>query len=489
MTEKVKHPGGLYVLFFTEMWERFSYYGMRALLVLYMVNQMKYADTDAYGIYAAYGALVYASPFFGGMIADRILGYKKSIIWGGILMAFGHFMMAFENPMSFYTALALLCVGNGFFKPNISSLVGQLYDDGDSRRDAGFTIFYMGINLGAMFSPLLCGYIGETYGWHYGFSLAGIGMLAGLTQFSMGQKHLDGKGLPPSEEALKGKCLGPLSRQHAVYLGTLFAIPTFAYLIINNAKVGTILVILGIAILGWTFFEAFKRDVASRDRLLVLVLLMFFHTVFWAFFEQAGSSLTLFADRNVDRMIFGWHMPASMTQVFNPFFIITLGSAFVWLWSFLERKGLQPSVPMKFSLAILQVGLGFGALVMGAKLAGEDSLAALPFLVLAYLLHTTGELCISPIGLSAVTKLAPKEIVGAMMGTWFLSISFSHYAAGAIAKLTQVSQSVTGEAVSAAETLVVYSDVFEKILFASTGLAVLAFVLVPFSKKMMHGVE
>ncbi|MBI4125220.1 MAG: peptide MFS transporter [Deltaproteobacteria bacterium] len=480
---RLDHPRGLYILFFSELWERFSFYGMRALLVLYMTKQLLYADSRAYGIYGAYGALVYAFPVIGGLLADRLLGYRRAIILGGVLMALGHFMMAVPHEIAFYCALALLCLGNGFFKPNVSSLVGKLYGEGDPRRDSGFTIFYMGINIGAFLAPLVCGLIGETFGWHFGFSLAGVGMLVGLGVFLKGQKLLEEHGLPPNPEGLKRKT-------PVLYLACLAGIPMIALGLNQNYLVGPFLYVVAIAILTFLIYTAFTSEKTARDRLLVVIVLMFFHCLFWAFFEQAGSSLTLFADRNVDRNIFGWIMPASLSQSFNPFFIILFAPLFAKLWIRLQEKNRQPSIPIKFVLGIFQLGLGFWALVIGASFAKGSGLTAMFWLVLAYFLHTTGELCLSPVGLSAVTKLSPAKAVGTVMGAWFLSISFAHHLGGAIAKLTETKGAEgVAEMVEPVFSLPIYSGVFMNIFLASLGATLLLWLISPFLKKRMHGVE
>lgn len=450
----MKQPKQLYMLFFAEMWERFSFYGMRALLILYMTRGvLDYKDETAFGVYAAYGALVYATPFFGGILAERFLGYRKSVMLGAILMAIGHFVMAIETSAFFYGALAFLIIGNGFFKPNVSSIVGNLYGEGDPRRDSGFTIFYMGINLGAFLAPLICGIVGEVVGWHYGFGLAGVGMLLGLIVFWKGQGSLGENGAPKDPEYLKGKTPVGLSREHLIYTLSFLIVPLIAATVWYNAELTTndesifgfslmdlILVPFGIAILVWLLYQAFTSDKVTGQRLGVIIILVFFTMVFWAFFEQAGSSITLFTDRNVDRTIFGWEIPASIFQSVNPLFIVALGPIFSSLWISLRRKEKEPSTPLKFTLGVLQLGLGFFALYLGCASADENGMVSVLFLLLGYLLHTTGELSLSPVGLSMVTKLAPAKIVAMIMGAWFLSSTFAHYIGGSIANYTSTSK-------------------------------------------------
>src|SRR5512145_2532853 len=377
------HPPALFMLFFTEMWERFSYYGMRALLVLYMVQHFRFSDERAYGVYGSYTALVYATPIFGGMLADRLLGYKKAVVLGGTLMALGHFAMAFDR--GFYPALGLLIVGNGFFKPNISTIVGRLYPGGDRRRDAGFTIFYVGINLGAALAPALCGVIGQSYGWHYGFGLAGLGMLVGLAVFLRGQRWVSGLADPPDIKHLRERVGLGLSREHSLYLGALGAVVVAWQLVQHGAWVGRLLSVVGaIVFVGLVTHIVRLVERVERDRLIVALVLTTFSVVFFAFFEQAGSSLNLFADRNVDRQLsptlqrllgalvapFGGRVPqeipASLFQAVNPIFILILAPLFSMLWVGLGKRGREPSTPSKFAFGILQLGLGFGALWLGA---------------------------------------------------------------------------------------------------------------------------
>ncbi len=776
------HPVGLFTLFFAEMWERFSYYGMRSLLVFYMIKGfLGLNDGQAYGVYGAYTALVYATPFIGGIVADKLLGQRHAVILGGALMAAGHLLMGVESTTPFYVALALLVVGNGFFKPNISTMVGSLYPPGSERRDAGFTLFYMGINLGAAMSPLICGYIGETYGWHYGFGLATGGMLVGLLIFiaprqvnmitiSLGALGAAGTllkisepgmfrvlnsviavamiiaaavavmalqrgglpdwaGLQPEDAKAKG-----LAVVAPVYIATALAIPAIAFLLRRDKLAGYCLTAFGLVALVWLVYQIATRPKVERERLMVVLVLMFFSMLFWAFFEQAGSSVTNFTDRNVDRVdeerlltdadvgqtltldlnqaqlgykipgfdvftideldrlraggkdkagndkpgflaykveeddlgkkvkvveqyyrerkltaddvgsslnvkfddnlvgldlpedgvldeakiatlkeaaekaqevekaqeehadeekepsrfksgllvlkvdendvdktvtsvekykgpegeegadekregpqwrelgqkdlgetvimeindslvgfelpelgvldnesvallakgevkvpidqahigmpIGGSETPASIFQSLNPTFILTFGLVFSTLWTWMASMNIEPNIPIKFSLGLAQLGLGFGAFYIGAEQATGQGMVWMGWLVLGYLLHTTGELCISPVGLSMVTKLSPANIVSTVMGSWFLALAFSNYLAAVIAKLTGVSHGA--ESVGAAsipppvETLAIYQPVFYKICLASMIGAVLCFALSFPLVKWMH---
>ena len=594
------HPTGLFVLFFAEMWERFSYYGMRALLVFYMIKGfLGYGDSEADSVYGAYTALVYATPFIGGMLADRLLGARKAVVLGGALMAGGHLLMTIEQETTFFVALALLIVGNGFFKPNISTIVGSLYEKDPSRKDAGFTLFYMGINLGAAMAPLLRGYVGENYGWHYGFGLATIGMLVGLAVFvvpallaqllvlggalatagamvwlqddalllivngfvavalvvaavvsfvAIGRGALpDDAGAPPKRQRAE-KVMG-MPAEMAMYVGVAVAIVVLAFVVQANAVAGWILSALGAVALAYLIMEAMRAEMVERHRLFVVLILMFFTMLFWAFFEQAGSSVNLFTDRNVDRVteervltdedvgkavtltlsqeqlgyeqngqvftldqldkardakalevewqveashvgmgIGGPGTPASVFQSANPIYIVIFGLIFSALWSFLGSRGLEPSTPVKFALGIIQLGLGFGALWYGTQHATDRGMVWVGWLLIGYLLQTTGELCLSPVGLSMVTKLSPPRLVSTVMGAWFLATAFSNYLAAVIATFTGVEHGSEGAKTipPPAETVHVYGEVFASIALAAVIAGVVLLALAPLLKKWMH---
>ncbi len=484
-----KHPKGLYVLFLAEMWERFSFYGMRALLVFYMTRHFLFGDQPAYAVYGSYTALVYATPVLGGMLADRYLGYRKAVVVGGVLMALGHFAMAVDHLQVFYLALALLICGNGFFKPNISTIVGRLYAPGDPRRDGGFTIFYMGINVGAGAAPLLCGYLGETYGWHWGFGLAGVGMILGLLVFWRGQRLMGGVADPPDRERLREPIVSGVSRELGIYLATAVAVLICWQLVQHSHAVGSILTLTGVAVVAALAYTMLTRcDPVERDRLLVVSVMILVSVVFWAFFEQAGSSINLFTDRNVDRTVVGWTVPASLFQSVNPGYIILLAPLFAALWVRLARAGKEPSTPTKFAFGVIQLGLGFGALYLGARNADQSGMVALGWLFLGYLLHTTGELCLSPVGLSMVTKLSPAHIVGWMMGCWFLSSAFAQYIGGLIAMLTGAQGTTTtpGQVPAPIETVMLYGSVFGKLALVALGVGFALLAFVPALKRRMH---
>ena len=666
---RMGHPPGLFLLFFVEMWERFSYYGMRALLVLYMTKGfLKLDDKTALGIYGAYTSLVYATPFIGGMIADKLLGARRSVILGGLLMAAGHLVMTIESSVTFSAALGLLICGNGFFKPNISTMVGELYPPGSPRRDGGFTIFYMGINLGAAIAPLICGFVGETFGWHYGFGLATLGMLSGLATFvakariaqiligltaaftagSMILFHyrdttqfvvnapvaialivaavfaiaaLSRGGLPADvgqpKEAGRTRKWWP-----AVYLGTALTVPIVAVLVRYNTVTGILLAVFGGGALLILLLDALKAERIERERMFVVLILMFFSMLFWAFFEQAGSSLSFFTDRNVDRIVGGrrltpadfgqtlqsvpitsaflgrniagktWNLKmldaareaarnaiinapeaatteemqlaanqaalravekfrenvkgveakstapvvppnpessqnwnakiqrtlqakeilpqldsvevtpamdgmkidgrevkASMFQAVNAIAILVFALPFSILWTFLASKRIEPNTAIKFALGLIQLGLGFGAFWLGSISCSPYGIVAMGWLLLGYTLHTTGELCLSPVGLSMVTKLSPQRMVSTVMGAWFLATAFSNYLAGVIAALTGVSHG-GGESGKSfplpSETVHVYGDVFSKIAIAGIVSGVVLLLISPLLVKWMH---
>lgn len=480
-------------LFFAEMWERFSFYGMRALLIYYLTESFRFSDNAAYAIYGSYSALVYATPVIGGLVADRLLGYRKAVTLGAILMALGHFAMAVQSLPVFYLALALLICGNGFFKPNISSIVGRLYAEDDPRRDSAFTIFYMGINLGALLSPVGCGYLGSHYGWHWGFGLAGVGMLLGLVVFLRAQPLLEGIAEPPEPTLLKLSVVPGLSREAGVYLACAGASFVFWELLQHDKVVGSLLIAFGAVVLvGLVIFLFRLHERQERDRFAVALVLTLFSVVFWAFFEQAGTSMSLFTKRNVDRSFFGHVIDAPLFQSVNPLFVLIFAPIFSALWLFLERRNMDPKTPFKFGLGILQLGLGFVALYVGAFSSRATGMVPMVWLLLGYLLHTTGELCLSPIGLSMITKLSPKSITGTMMGVWFLSSAFAQYAASLIAQLTGVKGTGEGAAATlprATDTVMVYGSVFGGIAWVALGVGVLVLIASPLLARRMHGIR
>ena len=485
-TDFLGHPKGLFVCFATEMWERFSYYGMRALLILYLTKHWEFTDATSYLIYGAYTSLVYIMPVFGGMLADQILGSKKAVTYGAILLVFGHLGMTVEsNEQIFYLSLALIVSGVGFLKPNISTMVGALYEEGDPRRDSGFTIFYMGINIGAFTATLLCGYLGEQVGWAYGFGAAGIGMLFGLIIFLWGQKYLEGLAEPPSNKYLQK--MNGISYESWAYISGIFMVLVTWFLVQNSQLVGQLLGGFGAIFIGaWLLYALFRCAPDERDRLIVVGILILFSLIFWALFEQAGSSLNILTDRGVNRVIFGWEVPASMFQSLNAGFIFTIAPLFAILWIALAKRNMEPSTPIKFSIGIIFVGLGFLALVYGMR-SSEGLQTGVFWIILIYLLHTLGELCLSPVGLSSVTKLSPQRIVGFMMGMWFFASAAGNYVAGLIARATASDSSGVSNDVFDLTQKQSFMDVYTDVGLMAIGCGIFLAILTPILKKLMHG--
>ena len=689
------HPTGLFTLFFAEMWERFSYYGMRALLILYMLKGfLGYGDKDANAVYGAYTALVYMTPFFGGMIADKLLGARTSVIIGGLLMAAGHLLMGIQQELWFFCALGLLICGNGFFKPNISTMVGSLYPEGSPKRDSGFTIFYIGINLGAAMAPLLCGYIGETYGWHRGFNLATVGMLVGVAIFvaptlltqvmilaaaavstysmifynagdifsvisnifvavalvisAIAAAMALGKGGLPASIGGPPNLEKYWSNLAKVLVGTVILIPIFVVLVSGMSVIpgvdeqvtllpdsvveplehsespiikglaefvkeasrpaGLVLILAGLGASFYLVREAFRLDKVGRERMYVIFILTFFSLLFWAFFEQSGSSVNNFTDRNIDRVtetrlvtdadvgktqtfslvvnqaegekldyfsqeflgqtngsttmnaliekamrsvedekeeskrmsaqkldatikdvleqekftmtamnylreyaktekataadksvewqftqdnvgklgLGGTEIPASVFQSVNPIYIMIFGLVFTTLWSWLGSIGMEPSTPVKFAFGLIQLGLGFAMLYFGAQSSDPDGMVKSYWLLLLYLLLTTGELCLSPVGLSMVTKLSPARLVSTVMGAWFLATAFSQFLAAIIAQFAAVNEGGGNFVPAPVETVHIYGDVYKLIAIMAVASGVFCLVLSPLLKKWMH---
>jgi len=498
------HPKGLFVCFATELWERFSFYGMKYLLLLYLTKYHLFTDEAGYDVLGAYAGLVYAMPVIGGMLADRYLGMRKAVLFGGSLLVLGHLGMAVEGVQAytqgeaivrdegalqvFYFSLALIIVGVGFLKPNISTIVGRLYEEKDPRRDSGFTIFYMGINTGAFTATLLCGWLGEAFGWRYGFGAAGVGMLLGLLTFSWGQRYLHGKAEPANPALLKEKVFG-LPREWLIYLGAIASLVLVWRLVQFNWLVHDILVGLSvIVLLGLAWFLAKHCTPVERHRMLVLIALTMSTVVFWALFEQSSASMTLFADRIIDRDLGLFTATATQVGSLNALFIITVAPLLAWLWLWLGKRGWEPSTPVKFSFGIMLAGLGFGALVIGAQSPDEAGKVAFIWIALAYLLHTVGELALSPVGLSAVTKLSVPRVVGVMMGAWFLATAYAEIVAAQISKLAAV-KTDAGAVTDLAAALVSYTDLFSKLLWIGLGVGLVMLIISPLLKKGMHGVN
>ncbi len=490
--EFLGHPKGLYVLFSTELWERFSFYAMRGILTLYMVNVVLAHMGDEAGgradqIYGAYLGFVYSATFLGGMLADRLLGQRRAIYIGGFLMSLAQFTLmthglltrsgstfAFLDPM-FFLGLALLACGNGFFKPNISTIVGTLYRPDDHRRDSAFTIFYVGINIGAALSSFASG-AGQRWGWYIGYLLAGAGMIASLVIFTFGRRWMEGRGLPPAGARLLGSGRFGVPNLVPLILGVLVFLPLAAYLISRPQYVQSLAVIIAIVVLVYLLFEAWRAPRQEASRMIVIIALCMFSMIFWGFFELAGSTIQRFVDQKLDLMVLGWKLEAAFINNFiNPALIVLMGVWFSGFWVWLDRRGLDPSTPVKFSLGLLQLGLGFLVLWVAAMRAGPAGKSSVLWLVLAYFIITTGELCLSPIGLSMVTKLAPARLVGVFMGVWFLSSAIANVlTGGTVGPLTQRYD---------------FGPVFLGIAGLTGAAAVILFLLSPLLKRGMQGVK
>lgn len=589
------HPKGLHILFFAEMWERFSYYGMRGLLIFYLTQHFLFSDTEAQSQYGSYTALVYLLPLLGGFLADKYLGNRKAIAFGALLLVAGHLTMGLEgepaksylnytdrsgvstsyelevegrtnsrqvflqvgdqrcafvprtpvegcssridengslvftglnenaplpqviedvdqylsepqrNPLYlniFYLALALIVVGVGYLKANISSIVGQLYEDKDPRRDGGFTLYYYGINLGSFWAAILCGYLGETVGWWAGFGLAGLGMLLGwlvfvrrrLLFFTAGEPQLpDHVGAPPNPEKLSKPVFGALNFEHVTYLIGIFAVLVVWFVVQAQEQVLQTIMAVGaflfVAYLG--YFMVKKCSMRESMELTLAFILIVMSVVFWTLFEQAGSSLNQFAERST-QLPSGSVGPLDMTvtasqvQSFNAGFILILAPVFAALWAFLDRMKYNPNTPLKFGLALVQVGLGFWVLVWGVAYADDSYRVPLVFLALCYLLHTTGELCLSPVGLSMITKLSPAAIVSFMMAGWFFAGATANFVAGQIAKLT-ASDTVAGQVLNPKAALETYSNVFWDIGLWAVVIGVILGASSFYLKRLGHG--
>jgi proton-dependent oligopeptide transporter, POT family len=468
------HPKGLYMLFFAEMWERFSYYGMRAILIFYLTQHWLFSDSKSSLIYGAYTALVYITPVLGGYLADRYLGQRKAVIFGGILLAIGHSLMAVEGVGGqsdptinvFWAALAFIIVGSGFLKANISVMVGQLYKLTDIRRDGAYTIFYMGINVGAAIGTILVAYLGQTIGWGFGFGLAGIGMLAGLVVFVLGKRALGGAGEAPA----------PLtkSKEWSIYGVGLAAVAVIWALVQAQGVIQTLLAISGVALLGYVLYESFKLPKEPRERMFAILFLISLNPIFWGLFEQAGGSMNLFTDRFVDRS----GVPAGIFQSINPIYIILFAPFFAALWQWLGRKGMEPSAPAKFGLALLQMGFANLVLVWGASAYGLAAMTPVYLVFLYYMFATTAELCLSPVGLSAMNRLAPKYLASLIMGAWFYMTAVGNFVAGKIGEATG------GEGGEMTKQGLL--DVYQMFGWISIGVGIGVLLLSPIVKRWMH---
>ncbi len=471
------HPRGLNTLFFTEMWERFSYYGMRALLILFMTatpaaGGLGFTALKAGRIYGLYTAAVYAASLPGGWLADRVFGMQNAVFYGGVIIALGHFSMAIPGLATFYLGLALIVIGTGLLKPNVSAIVGALYEEGDARRDAGFSIYYMGINLGAFISPLVCGTLGQKVSWHVGFASAGVGMVFGLIQYAMTRRHLGQAGAAPEKSTDKAKSGFSLSFSGSLWL--LGAAVIVAALALDlEALQRFALLAIGSTVFIVSLYVGGGFTPVEKRRGISIYVLFWVAALFWSGFEQAGSSLNLFADRFTANTLLGFEFPSTWYQALNPLYIIAFAPLFAVAWVRLGKK--QPSSPMKFTLGLYGVGAGFLVMVWAAMLSNDgESMVSPMWLILTYLLHTFGELCLSPVGLSAMTKLAPKKIAGQIMGVWFLAAAIGNYMGGEIAGFFEQ---------------LPLDQLFGAVAAVNLGIGFLVMLAVPLIKKQMGGVQ
>jgi len=561
--EFLGHPKGLFVCFFTEMWERFSFYGMKALLLLYILKYHLFGDDAGYDLLGAYGGLVYAVPVIGGLLADRYLGMRKAVVLGGVLLVLGHMGMAYEGEAArmvngavvrdegalqvFYLSLALIIMGVGFLKPNISTIVGRLYPDNDPRRDSGFTLFYAGINVGALFASLICAFLGETYGWKYGFGAAGIGMLAGLSMFLWGQKYLHGHAEPNDPAKLVERVAG-LTREWWIYLGSFAGVALVWQLIQRTWTVHGAMHLIAAALLAWfVWFITTQCNKVERQQMLTLVLLIFGVLIFFTLYEQTYGSWVTFTDRLLTKDLFGVvgaYTPALPWAVFSlaaspplmvaalmssdrghtgiakglvvlmalglavaivhdvvlvpqtagsltflgAFFIVLLAPIFTWLWPWLDRRGLNPSKPAKMAIGLTFAGLAFIPMLLAAQSAAGGEMASVWWLVAAYFVLEIGEMCLSPIGLSAVTQLSVARVVGLMMGAFWLGTAYSEVLAAQFGKLASI-EVIEGEAIDMAATAAGYIELFQLMLWIGVGSGIVYFVLTPFARRWMHGLK
>jgi len=480
------HPGPLWMLFMSEFWERFAFYGIRWALVLYIVAQFHggsaTGQAEANLTYGAYLALVYASAIFGGYVADKILGYQRSILVGAVFMSAGLFMIAWPDPVVFEAGLATIVVGNGLFKPIISTIVGKLYTTGDERRDSGFTIFYMGINAGAFIAPIFTGWLAQTLlgtdaapAYKYVFIASGVGMLVSMVWFWIGRAQLKGIGAPTPEMA------GPM-RVIAVGIGAILAIPVVYFLLaVGGTNLQYVLTVMFIGLSVMLIAEGIREGAVARDRTIAMLLIFAFNILFWMFFEQAGSSFTFLADQIVDRDFGTWIFPTGWFQSVNAIAIVTFAPIVAWIWVWLAKRNSNPSIPRKFGLGLIFNGLAFLLLMYTlSSLVSVDGKIPFWTLIAVYLIQSVGELCLSPVGLSMVTKLAPVRLVGFGMGGWFLSTAIGNNLSGIFASVVSGESGMTTASAEAG-----YTFGFWTLL----GAGVVLFLIAPWVQKLMHGVK
>lgn len=477
---KIKQPKGLYLLSATELWERFGFYVLQVILVLYMSKGLSFSDHKAYILFAVFSALVYLMPVIGGYLADHYIGYQKAIIIGGVLFIISYLLMAFPDPQIFFVGLSLLIVAHGLFKSNISSFVGTLYEDNDPRREGGFTLFYMVINLGALIPPLIAGFLIKNYGWHISFLLAAGGLLLGMVIFLLGKKSLGDRGGIPSHSPLLRGIASKLKFNVGFYLA-ICIVTAVGYVAFQFPRIANeILEYSGIFIFLIIFYFMFKESGDARKRMFAAIILIVISIGFWAIYNQTFTSLMLYADRNMTQHILGFPLDAEATQFFNPFFIIIVSPILSQVWTRLARRKKNPSIPTKFTIGLLLLAIAFLLLSVGARYFGQDGVNSPWWLVISYLLQSMGELFLAPIGMSMIAELSPKHLVGMMMGVWFYALSIAGAFSGTLATFTDVSKEVTATA-----SLAIYGHGFLIFGIIALILSVISLALVPFLKRMI----
>jgi POT family proton-dependent oligopeptide transporter len=474
-----RQPKGLYPLCFTELWERFGFYLVQTILILYMSKGLHYSDDKSYLLYGVFSSMLYLTPVIGGYLADRYIGFRHSIVIGAVLFVIGYALMAFPNTTSLFLGLSIVTIANGFFKPNVSSIVGDLYQsESDPRRDGGFTLFYMGINIGALIPPIFAGALVAAYTWGSGFYLASAGMVVALITFLGTRKSLGSAGKVPG--------ISPLHQGRKGLFYTLLTVGILAavgilHLLFHYPKEGNIIVVAAsLATIGVVLFFLFKERPEQRRKLLACLILIIISIGFWAVYNQTFTSLMLFADRNMSKEFLSFTIDAEFTQFFNPFFIIVLSPFLSWMWVRLDKKGMDPSTPMKFSLGILCMAIGFLVLYAGNRLFNVDGVSSPWWLVLSYFIQTIGELLLSPIGMAMVTRLSPRHLVGMMMGVWFLTNAAAFAIGGGLATLSAVPKDAT-----IPEALEIYDHAFLLYGLSAAVLTVVSFALTPYLKRLI----
>lgn len=479
--DQAKQPRGLYLLFFTELWERFGFYTLQTIIILYMTKAMMLSDSKAYLLYGTFSSMLYLTPVIGGYLADRYLGFQRAIIIGGMLLVLGYLLTAIPSNSIFFLGLSVIVIANGLFKPNISSILGDLYRLGDTRREGGFTLFYMGINIGSLIPPLITGVLVTAYGWHSGFLLAAIGMAIGVVTFLGGRSRLRAFGSLPAMSPLHDR-KDALKFYVLLFIGMIVSVALMLFLFRFPGETDIILAIASVAVLFVVIYFLLKEKPAQRNKLIACLVLILISIGFWAIYNQTFTSLMLYADRNMNKEFLGFTIDAEFTQFFNPFFIVLFSPILSRLWIVLGKKRSNPSTPAKFSFGVLFMALGFFFLGFGGVYFGQNGETSSYWLVGSYLLQTIGELLLSPIGLAMITTLSPKHLVGMMMGVWFLTQAAAFAIGGGLATLSSIPPK-TAPTVA----LAIYDKSFFIFGGVSLTLAILSFILIPYLKRLIHG--